>query len=155
MPEMVGQRIARYRERNGWTQEQLAERIAISRVAVSHIEMGLSTPSERTIALMASVFKRNPHDLVSGTTYSLAKAERLPHTVAWFTEREFQSAMLKRDLKWLKRISDTPGGNPTTDDIIEEWLSQVSDWLSNCFDHKEREELYMLRRMLIDYRSSP
>ena len=66
-PETIGQRIAQLRQANGWTQQALAERIAISRVAISHIEMDLTTPGERTIALLAGVFKLSPQALVADT----------------------------------------------------------------------------------------
>ncbi len=58
--ESFGKRIARLRQQRGWTQERLAERLAVSRVAVSHIEMGLSIPSERTVVLLAGLFDTEP-----------------------------------------------------------------------------------------------
>lgn len=149
MPEMIGQRIARYRQQNEWTQEQLAERIAISRVAVSHIEMGLSIPSERTITLMASVFRCNPFDLVNDTSYSLAKADRLPQTIAWFTQREQQLALLTRDLDWLQRINDKRELRRLSTEVTGEWLPQLTRWLNDCYDDKERQELLRLRGLLL------
>src|SRR5215216_3707256 len=74
--ETLGQRIARLRARRGTTKERLAERLAASRVAVSHFEMGLALPSERTLVLLAGLFKQEPHALVAGTNYPAAKAER-------------------------------------------------------------------------------
>jgi transcriptional regulator with XRE-family HTH domain len=53
MAESIGKRIALLRKQFGLTQEALSERVAISRVAISHIEMDLSIPSERTITLIA------------------------------------------------------------------------------------------------------
>ena len=76
--ETLGQRIARLRCLLGWTQQELADRAAISRVAVSHLEMGISVPSERTLALLAGIFHLEPPELVEGTSYPDAKAERLP-----------------------------------------------------------------------------
>lgn len=149
MPEMIGQRIARYRQQNEWTQEQLAERIAISRVAISHIEMGLSIPNERTITLMASVFKCNPFDLVKDTTYSLAKADRLPLTIAWFTQRDLQVALLMRDLDWLQRIANKHEHRRFSIEVTGEWLPQLTSWLTDCFDEKERQELLRIRGMLL------
>ena len=67
--EPLGQRIATKRVHEGMTQQRLAERIAISRAAVSHLEAGLSTASERTVALLAGVFRLEPHELVDGTDY--------------------------------------------------------------------------------------
>ena len=52
-PGSLGQRIAGLRGDRGWTQQQLADRLGISRVAVSHLETDLNTPGERTVALLA------------------------------------------------------------------------------------------------------
>jgi transcriptional regulator with XRE-family HTH domain len=57
MLESIGKRIARLRQERGWTQQDLATRLASSRVAVSHIEMDLIIPSERTVTLLAGLFK--------------------------------------------------------------------------------------------------
>ena len=93
----LGQRIAALRAGRGWTQQELAERLAVSRVAVSHLEAGMSTPGERTIALLAGLFKLEPHELVEGTSYPPAKAERLPVVVCRYTEVELQLRLLTLD----------------------------------------------------------
>jgi transcriptional regulator with XRE-family HTH domain len=98
MNESLGQRIAKHRAALGWTQAELAERVAISRVALSHIEAGISTPGERTVALVAGVFKLEPHDLVGGTDYPAAKAERLPVVATRYTEVEHQLSLLDAQL---------------------------------------------------------
>ena len=103
----LGRRIARLRRELGWTQQELAERLAISRVAVSHLESGVSVPSERTITLLAGVFKLEPVDLVADTDYPIAKAERLPVTAARYTEVELQLrlyAATPDDPAWPQRL---------------------------------------------------
>ena len=108
----LGRRIAALRNGLGWTQQQLAERLGISRAALSHAEAGMSIPSERTIALLAGIFKVEPHELVAGTSYPVAKAERLPVVVARYTEVELQLRLLARDREagtldrddWLQRL---------------------------------------------------
>ena len=107
MRTILGQRIARLRKELGYTQQDLAERLAISRVAVSHLESGASVPSERTIALLAGVFKLEPHVLVADTGYPVAKAERLPVTVARYTEVELQLRLFAAtpdDPAWPERL---------------------------------------------------
>jgi transcriptional regulator with XRE-family HTH domain len=94
MHESLGERIAKHRSELGWTQAELAERVGISRVALSHIEAGISRPGERTVALLAGVFKVEPHELVAGSDYPPAKAERLPVVAARYTEVEHQLALL-------------------------------------------------------------
>lgn len=96
--EPLGHRIAKHRTELGWTQAELAERVGISRVALSHIESVISTPGERTVALLAGVFKTEPHELVADTDYPQAKAERLPVVAARYTEVEHQLALLDAQL---------------------------------------------------------
>ena len=93
----LGARLAAHRKALGWTQQELAERLGASRTSVSLMESGLSTPSERTVALLAGIFKVAPHDLVAGTGYPAAKAERLPLVVCTYTEVELQLRLLEAD----------------------------------------------------------
>src|SRR3712207_2801055 len=114
--ENLGRRIADLRAKLGWTQQELAERLAVSRVAVSHLEAGMSDPGERTVALLAGVFKMEPHELVAGTRYPQAKAERLPVVVARHTEVELQLELLERDLQWFERTGHAHRG------VLEQWV---------------------------------
>jgi transcriptional regulator with XRE-family HTH domain len=93
----LGTRMAAHRKALGWTQQELADRLGASRQAVSLMESGLSTPSERTVALLAGIFKVAPHDLVAGTGYPAAKAERLPVVACSYTEVELQLRLLEAD----------------------------------------------------------
>ncbi len=96
--ESLGRRIAKRRAELGWTQQALADRVAVTRVALSHIETGLTVPGERTVALLAGVFGCEPHELVAETDYPAAKADRLPLVTARHTEVELQLALLAADL---------------------------------------------------------
>lgn len=93
----LGRRISARRNALGWTQQELAERLGASRAAVSHLEAGLTVPSERTVALLAGMFKCEPHELVGGTDYPDAKSERLPTVVCRYTEVELQLRLLEAD----------------------------------------------------------
>ena len=110
--EKLGRRIADLRAKLAWTQQDLAERVGISRVAVSHLEAGMSVPGERTVALLAGIFKVEPHELVAGTDYPAAKAERLPVVAARHTEVELQLALLDNDLAWVERTGDRAALDP-------------------------------------------
>ena len=100
---ILGKRIAYLRVQCGWTQEELAERTALSRVAISHFEAGLTVPGERTIILLAGLFKLEPYELIEHTDYPTAKADRLPLVACRYTETELQIALLQRDLWWLQQ----------------------------------------------------
>src|SRR4030042_3189843 len=106
MVDSIGKRIAFLRQKYGWTQQRLADRLAMSRVAISHIEMDLTIPSERSITLMAGIFKLSPIQLVEGTSYPRAKAERLPDLTTIYTDLEMSFALLKNDLDWLGRLDN-------------------------------------------------
>jgi transcriptional regulator with XRE-family HTH domain len=133
-PEPLGQRIARLRARRGWTQQELAERLAASRVAVSHFEMGLATPSERTVVLLAGLFGHEPHELVDGTNYPAAKTERLPVVACRYTEVDLQIALLRRDLAWIARI----GPGELSAQTIASWRVQLAELGRSVYDPYER-----------------
>ena len=134
--EQLGARIARLRAARGWTQEQLAARLAASRVAVSHFEMGLALPSERTVVLLAGLFKLEPYELVDGTSYPTAKAERLPAVACRYTEAEQQIALLQRDLEWAERL-----GAPAQRKVVAEWRARLTATIAAAGDEEERRLL--------------
>ena len=147
--ETIGERIAHLRQEHGWTQQALAERIAISRVAISHIEMNLSTPSERTITLLAGIFKTTPHDLVGGTTYPEAKAERLPPVVCSYTRLELNVALLYNDLNWLAQLEEDPNQARLAEQVRGRWLPRLAAWRRGCVDARERQLLGEARETLL------
>lgn len=133
MPENLGRRIARLRTDAGWTQADLAARLAISRVAVSHLEAGLSVPGERTVTLLAGLFKLEPHELVAGTSYPPGKTERLPVVACRYTEVELQLRLLDADMERLG-----PSFAPV---VAAEWHTRLSKLRRVTHDRREREAL--------------
>ncbi len=133
----LGARVAALRNNLGWTQHDLAERLGISRVAVSHLEAGMSTPGERTVALLAGIFKLEPHELIAGTSYPLAKAERLPVVVARYTEVELQLRLLDHDLD---RGLDGRG--------VAEWDERLRLLAKGAHDRRERDAVDAARARL-------
>ncbi|WP_129628066.1 helix-turn-helix domain-containing protein [Candidatus Oscillochloris fontis] len=140
--ESLSQRIAHLRATGGWTQQELAERLAISRVAVSHIEVGISQPSERTITLLAGIFKHEPSELVTGTNYPEAKTERLPAVACRYTEVELQCALFERDLHWLRQITTCANYTTLARDVHDHWTL--------FFDSLRRSSQDLRERRLID-----
>jgi transcriptional regulator with XRE-family HTH domain len=147
----LGQRLAALRADRGWTQQQLAERLGISRVAVSHLETDLNTPGERTVALLAGLFRTEPHDLVAGTSYPLAKSDRLPLVVARWTEVEHQLALLSNDLAWLDR---TAADHRLIDEILGPWEQRLAKLADQVLDLAEAATVAAARRAVADRRMS-
>jgi transcriptional regulator with XRE-family HTH domain len=127
MTNSLGRRIARLRADLGWTQQDLADRLGISRVAVSHMEAELSVPGERTVTLLAGVFKLEPHDLVADTSYPRAKAERLPVVACRYTEVELQLRLLERDME--------------TGQALDAWPARLAALAEFAHDRRERQAL--------------
>jgi len=134
MHESLGDRIAKHRTELGWTQAELAERVGISRVALSHLEAGISTPGERTVALLAGVFKVEPYELVASSDYPAAKAERLPVVAARYTEVEHRLALLDAQL------AVCPDGTEL-DRIVDDARRTLRALLERTHDARERELL--------------
>lgn len=134
MTEHLGRRIARLRNDLGWTQQDLADRLGISRVAVSHLESGVSDPGERTVTLLAGVFKLEPHELVADTSYPRAKAERLPVVACRYTEVELQLRLFERDLE----TGADCGG----------WAHRLAALEALAYDRRERDALRRARLRL-------
>jgi transcriptional regulator with XRE-family HTH domain len=141
--QSLGRRIAGLRSSFGLTQQDVADRLAISRVAVSHIEAGMTTPSERTVVLLAGLFKVEPLELVDGTGYPLAKAERLPPVAPRHTEVELQLALCENDLGWSERLGDSAVARR----VADEWRPKLAA-LSPRATPSEREHLDALRARL-------
>jgi transcriptional regulator with XRE-family HTH domain len=131
--EKLGRRIAAHRAKLGWTQQELADRLAISRVAVSHLEAGLSAPGERTVALLAGLFKLAPHELVAGTDYPAAKAERLPVVVPQYTEVELQLQLFEVDVRWLEHVRPVEAER-----VLAQWDAAFGLLRDEAFDERER-----------------
>jgi len=134
MTEHLGRRIARLRNDLGWTQQDLADRLGISRVAVSHLEAGMSAPGERTVTLLAGVFKLEPHELVADTSYPRAKAERLPVVACRYTEVELQLRLFERDLEAGVTLGD--------------WGHRLAALEALAHDRRERDALRQARLRL-------
>jgi len=129
----VGARIAALRAAHGYTQQELAARIAISRVALSNLESGRSVPGERTVTLLAGIFGLEPHELVEGTSYPTAKVDRLPLVAARHTEVELQLRLLDRDLRWLE---SAPAA--VAERVVGEWRRDLRALRDAALDPRQR-----------------
>jgi transcriptional regulator with XRE-family HTH domain len=145
--ESFGRRVAKLRAELGWPQTQLAERIGMSRVALSHIEANLSVASERTVTLLAGVFGCEPHELALDTDYPPAKAERLPLVTARYTEVDHQLLTLEAVLATLDRVPPSSRAR-LLPDVRHEWHTRLTHLLSATHDPATRARLTATLRAL-------
>jgi transcriptional regulator with XRE-family HTH domain len=132
--ENLGRRIAAHRAKLGLTQQELADRLAVSRTAVSHLEAGMTVPGERTVVLLAGLFKVEPPELVAGTNYPPAKAERLPSLAARHTDVDLLLALFENDVRWLDR---TDGLDERR--VLDEWDVRLRAIDMDAVDLRTRE----------------
>jgi transcriptional regulator with XRE-family HTH domain len=131
--ERLGHRVAELRRNHRLTQQQMADRLAISRVAVSHLESGITQPSERTVILIAGLFKFEPWQLVSDTDYPSARAERLPAVVTRYTQAEHLVAIIDALVDTLADLE-----RRRVRLVLEPWRERILAELESCFDDSER-----------------
>src|SRR3954471_24382743 len=141
--EGLGRRIAAHRAKLGLTQNELADRLAVSRTAVSHLEAGMTVPGERTIVLLAGLFKVEPRELVAGTNYPVAKGERLPAVAARYTELELLVALLDNDVEWIERTDVREATR-----VLDEWDVHLRAVDEHRLDLRERELLREARAVV-------
>ena len=142
--ETLGKRIARLRNQRGWTQERLAERLAVSRVAVSHIEMELTVPSERTVVLLAGIFDMEPWQLVADSNYPLPKRERLPAVTSRYTHTELLTHLLHNDIAWIDSGAVYPG-------LWDAWHHRIQQAICECHDPYELVRLRELEALIVQH----
>ncbi len=63
----LGERIRRFRQRVGWTQEELAKRAGMGRVTLSRLESGDQSPRYRTLVALAKALGVSVSDLLVDT----------------------------------------------------------------------------------------
>lgn len=99
---------------------------------------------------MAGVFKISPTELVEGTTYPRAKAERLPELTAIFTETELYFALLKNDTEWIDRLDVPDMKLNTIRVVLSKWFLLLENWENKITDEHEKTILLSMRQLLND-----
>jgi transcriptional regulator with XRE-family HTH domain len=150
-----GDRIATLRVQRGWTQQDLADRLAMSRTALSHLEAGMRVASERTVVILAGVFRVAPFDLIAGTSYPEAKAERLPVVVALYTEVDLALAVGSAELDVLEMMPvEGPLGAAARRERLAWWEQRLTSLVASGPDRAVDRQLVALRDRARDLASS-
>lgn len=132
-----GDRIAALRVERGWTQQELADRLAMSRTALSHLEAGMRVASERTVVILSGIFAIAPLTLVDGTTYPLAKAERLPVVAALHTEVDLALALAAAEVA----VAERSGHDELLAERCVFWSERLAALHSQWPDRVDRDRL--------------
>ena len=100
---LIGKRIKEFREKNGWRQEELAEKTGLSTKYISCIERGTKAPKLKTFVLLINALKVTSDDIlqdVLDVEYTL-KIENLNKKISSIDLEE-----QKKLLRMLEYLSD-------------------------------------------------
>lgn len=70
----LAQNLSNLRQQNNLTQEEFAQKIGVTRQAVSRWEMGISTPSSKTLIRISEEFNMSFDKIISGDFINQAKS---------------------------------------------------------------------------------
>lgn len=83
MSKKLADSIISLRRKHGFSQEQLAEKIGVTRQAISNWERGTATPDVETLNLIAKLFDTDLLAIINGESNEQEKAkDTIPHRTA-------------------------------------------------------------------------
>ncbi|MFS0836743.1 helix-turn-helix domain-containing protein [Paenibacillus sp. UNC499MF] len=112
-----GDRIAQLREKHALTQEELANKLGISRAALSHYETSRREPDFETMNKIATFFKVSADYLLGRTTN--------PHTVLDEDVRDFVNSLELSDDKILEKFALSIDGRKLTAEEAKRFIAFV------------------------------
>lgn len=112
-----GNRIAELREQKGWTQEQLATSIGITRAALSHYEKNRREPDFETLTQLANLFQVSVDYLIGRTDHSAYPLDR--------DVQQFVDDLELSDAEILKKFNLMIDGRKLTDEEAKRFIAFV------------------------------
>lgn len=112
-----GDRIAQLRDKNALTQEDLANKLGISRASLSHYETSRREPDYNTIDKIASFFKVS-------IDYLLGRTDNMDQILDQDV-REFADSLELSDDKILEKFALTVDGNKLTPEEARRFIAFV------------------------------
>ncbi|WP_274649391.1 helix-turn-helix domain-containing protein [Paenibacillus humicola] len=113
----IGGRISKLREDRGWTQEQTAASLGISRAALSHYEKNRREPDTETLSKFADLFHVSVDYLVGRTN--------VPHVTLDEPIRQFVDQLELSDEELLKKFDLTIDGHKLTAEEAKRFIAFV------------------------------
>ncbi|MCG7409005.1 helix-turn-helix domain-containing protein [Paenibacillus sp. ACRRX] len=113
----TGNRIAELREAKGWTQEDLAAKLGITRAALSHYEKNRRKPDFETLTLLADCFEVSIDFLVGRTL--------IPDMILSEPVRAFADQLELSDEDMLQQFHLTIDGHQLTEEEAKRFIAFV------------------------------
>lgn len=87
MNQVLAENIVSLRKKQGMSQEQLAEKLNVSRQAVSNWERGIAVPDVETLTLLAQLFDTDLTTMVNGESGKAEGAKDTLHNINFLDAR--------------------------------------------------------------------
>ncbi len=111
------------REKHGFTQEQLAERVMVSRQAVSRWETGETQPNTETLKLLSKEFDVSINTLLGSPRMLICQCCGMPLSEDEMISRETDGSFNEDYCKWC--YADGAFAYPTKESLIDFLISHV------------------------------
>lgn len=97
--DKIGSFILKLRNEKGWSQETLAEKVCVSRQAVSKWERGITLPDPNSLLVLKDIFKVSIDEILSGERFTKNKDTDLTDNVTIQMYTKYRKS--KKTLKFL------------------------------------------------------
>ena len=111
------------REKHGFTQEQLAERVMVSRQAVSRWETGETQPNTETLKLLSKEFNVSINTLLGSPRMLICQCCGMPLSEDGMISRETDGSFNEDYCKWC--YADSAFAYPTKESLIDFLISHI------------------------------
>ena len=111
------------REKHGFTQEQLAERVMVSRQAVSRWETGETQPNTETLKLLSKVFDVSINTLLGSPRMLICQCCGMPLSEDGMISRETDGSFNEDYCKWC--YTEGTFAYPTKESLIDFLISHI------------------------------
>ncbi len=134
----IRQTLKSLREKNSLTQEQLAERVLVTRQAVSRWETGETQPNTDTLKLLSKVFDVSINTLLGSPRQLVCQCCGMPLTEDGMISREPDGSFQEEYCKWC--YADGRFTYETRDALLDFLVSHMPD--PEGLPEKERRARY-------------
>lgn len=126
----LNEKLQQLRKEKGWTQEELAERLYVSRTAISKWESGRGYPSIDSLKAISQLFSVSIDDLLSGEELLSLAASEQEEKIVGFQDLAFGILDCMSGLLFILPVFAVAGTDAVTMTTFMSYTDPVYIWLS-------------------------
>ena len=137
--------LKQLRENRNWTQEELAERVLVTRQAVSRWETGETQPNTDTLRLLSKVFDVSINTLLGSPRTLVCQCCGMPLSDDGLISREPDGSFQEDYCKWC--YADGKFAYPTMDSLLDFLVAHMPDPANRPEEDRRREYAFYLSEL--------